>query len=125
MSQSQLPRPSVPLVFATALYLSTIAGVVGADVVTVQGVGQQSCEVWSDERQTALATGTLAWYHEQWVLGYITAFNRWVHDDSDVAVNLSDDKLFAWLDQYCAENPQQILSVAAEALISELRNRQP
>ena len=125
MSQPQLPRPSVSLVFATALYLSTIAGVVGADSVIVQGVGQESCEVWLDERQTALATGTPAWYHEQWVLGYITAFNRFVHDDSDVAVNLSEEKLFAWLDQYCSENPQQILSVAAEALISELRNRQP
>jgi hypothetical protein len=82
-----------------------------------QGVGQESCEIWIGER---LSNGPTAWYHQQWVLGYVTAFNRWAYDGRNVADNVGPDKLFAWLDEYCHHNPQQNLSSATEALVSKL-----
>lgn len=89
---------------------------------TIQGVGLESCEIWLGER---LSDGPTAWYHQQWVLGYFTAFNRWVHDGSNLTVNLPTDKLFEWLDEYCHRNPQQNLSLATEALVWALRKHQP
>lgn len=84
---------------------------------TVQGVGLESCEIWLGERR---ANGPTAWYHQQWVLGYITAFNRWAYNGSNVAVNVGTDKLFAWLDEYCNHNPKQNLSTATEELVAKL-----
>ena len=86
------------LVLAAAFVLSANATARAADpqgYYTIQGVGLENCEVWLGER---LSDGPTAWYHQQWVLGYITAFNRWVHDDSNVTINLPTDKLFEWLD---------------------------
>jgi hypothetical protein len=108
------------LVLAAALILSVNAAGRAADpqgYYTIQGVGQESCEIWIGER---LANGPTAWYHQQWVLGYITAFNRWAYDGSNVAVNVGPDKLFEWLDEYCNRNPQQNLSLATEALVGQL-----
>ena len=65
------------LVVAVALLLSATATARAADpqgYYTIQGVGLENCEVWLGER---LSDGPTAWYHQQWVLGYITAFNRW------------------------------------------------
>ena len=86
------------LVLAAALFLSSNAMARAADpqgYYTIQGVGVENCEVWLGER---LSDGPTAWYHQQWVLGYITAFNRWVHEGNNVAVNIGTEKLFEWLD---------------------------
>ena len=108
------------LVLSAALLLSASAPARAADpqgYYTIQGVGLETCEVWLGER---LSDGPTAWYHQQWVLGYITAFNRWVYEGSNVAVNVGPDKLFEWLDEYCHRNPRQTLSLATEALVGQL-----
>ena len=113
------------LVLAAAILLSANSTAHAADpqgYSTIQGVGLENCEVWLGER---LSDGPTAWYHQQWVLGYVTAFNRWVHDGSDVAINLPTDKLFEWLDEYCHRNTEQNLSLATEAMVWALRERQP
>jgi hypothetical protein len=107
-------------VLAVALLLGAHATARAADpqgYYTIQGVGLENCEIWLGER---LANGPTAWYHQQWVLGYITAFNRWAYDGSNVAVNVGTDKLFAWIDEYCHRNPQQNLSLATEELVAQL-----
>ncbi len=108
------------LVLAAVLLLGANAAARAADsqgYYTIQGVGLETCEVWLGER---LSDGPTAWYHQQWVLGYVTAFNRWVYKDTNVAVNVGTDKLFAWLDEYCHRNPQENLSLATEALVGQL-----
>ncbi len=111
------------LIFAMALLVAAGTSSRAADpdgYYTIQGVGIETCEVWLGERQS---DGPTAWYHQQWVLGYLTAFNRWVHDDSDVANKLPSDKLFTWLDEYCHRNTRQSLSLATEAMVWSLRDR--
>ena len=116
-------------VLAVAVGLVLVAGAVGtaraADpdgYYTIQGVGIETCEIWLGERQS---DGPTAWYHEQWVLGYVTAFNRWEFERSNVSLNVSNEQLFHWIDEYCHRNPQQSLSLATEALVWALRERQP
>ena len=113
------------LLVAAAIFLSAGPLARAADpqgYYTIQGVGLESCEIWLGER---LSDGPTAWYHQQWVLGYFTAVNRFVYDGADLTVNLPTDKLFQWLDEYCHRNPQQNLSLATEALFWALRERQP
>ena len=113
------------LVLAAAMLVSAQATAHAADpqgYYTIQGVGQETCEVWLGER---ISDGPTAWYHQQWVLGYITAVNRWVHDGDNVALDVGTDKLFEWLDQYCHRNPRQNLSLATEALVEKLLTLQP
>jgi hypothetical protein len=87
---------------------------------TIQGVGIETCEAWLGER---LEDGAIAWYKQQWVLGYLTAFNRWAHDKEDIAAGLTSEQLFEWVDNYCQLNTRQTLALATEALIWSLRDR--
>ncbi len=112
------------LILAAAIVLCASANGRAANkdgYYTIQGVGIESCEVWLAERQAA---GPTAWYHQQWVLGYLTAFNRWVHNQSDVAEGLTNDQIFKWMDEYCHRNPRQSLSLATEAVVWALKDRQ-
>lgn len=87
---------------------------------TIQGVGLESCTAWIGER--AEPSG-ITWYKQQWVLGYLTAFNRWTHDGTDIAKGAEAESLFKWIDNYCQRNPRQVLSLATEALVWDLRDR--
>ena len=121
----QSQRWGIPLFLAAALFLSVNPTAHSEDpAASVIGVGQESCEVWLEKRSDALASGSRAWFHEEWVLGYITAINRWVHDGKELAPDVDDDRLFEWLDGYCRKNPQQTLSFAAEAMILKLGLRE-
>ena len=126
MHHSATCRWGVALILAVASLLSVNPAVRGEDpLASVMGVGQESCQTWLTERRDALSSGSRAWFHEEWVLGYITAANRWVHDGKDLASDVDNDRLFEWLDGYCREDPKQSLSVAAEALVLKLGLRQP
>lgn len=87
---------------------------------TIQGVGIETCEAWLGERYK---DSPITWYKQQWVLGYLTAVNRWVHDGDNVSGELTSEQLFEWLDDYCQRNPRQTLSLATEALVWTLRDR--
>ncbi len=112
------------LVLATTLLFGLGTAARAADpsgFYTIQGVGIETCEAWLGERYE---DGPITWYKQQWVLGYLTAYNRWVHDGSNVSKELTSEKLFDWLDDYCQVNSRQTLSLATEALVWTLRDRQ-
>ena len=126
MKYSATCRWGVALFLAATLLLSVNPTARGqGSLDPVMGVGQESCEIWLTERRDASSSGSRAWFHEEWVLGYITAANRWVHDGKDLASDVDNDRLFEWLDGYCRDDPKQSLSVAAEALVLKLGLRQP
>ncbi len=115
------------LILATAILVLIGPGGPGARAAdpngyyTIQGVGIETCEAWLGERYE---DGPIAWYKRQWVLGYLTAFNRWAYEDSNIAQELSNELMFDWIDDYCQRNIRQTLSLATEALVWSLRDRQ-
>ena len=46
----------------------------------VHGIGQASCDEWLESRMDPADRRTLI----HWILGYVTAYNEWVHDGRDV-----------------------------------------
>ncbi len=114
------------LILATAILVLICLGGPGARAAdpngyyTIKGVGIETCEAWLGERYE---DGPIAWYKQQWVLGYLTAFNRWVHKGSNIAGELTSEQMFDWIDDYCQRNIRQTLSLATEALVWSLRDR--
>ena len=86
----------------------------------VLGVGTISCADWTKEAKQAL----LKSQNQAWLLGYLTAFNRFGTDvTGDVMGKTSNKEALAWFDNYCVENPGDSVNRAAGALILELERR--
>ena len=86
-------------------------------IPTELGPGVKSCRRWAEER---MVDGAAAWQYQQWLLGYVTAYNRWIVTGRDVTAGQTAQSLFRWIDDYCAENPRTTFANATDALIEYL-----
>ena len=95
----------------------------------VHGRGNNSCGKWTaqqahrpkdGEYTTANVEGLL---QLEWVVGFISAFNKYQSATGDVTRNVDTDGITAWIDNYCAAHPLDAIVTAAMALISELSAR--
>src|SRR4051794_31485641 len=86
----------------------------------VLGVGTVTCAEWTKEAKQALAKSQ----NQAWLLGYLTAFNRFGTDQTgDVMGKTSNKEALEWFDQYCVEHTTDSVNRAAGALILELERR--
>lgn len=90
-------------------------------IPTELGPGVKSCVRWMEERQI---DGAAAWQYQQWLLGYVSAYNRWIVTGKDVTAGQTATGLFNWIDGYCRENPMTTFANATDALIEHLNTRQ-
>lgn len=81
------------------------------------GIGMKSCGAWQQERKS----GSGDWYQMgQWVLGYVTAYGYYgTYDLRDVDAQA----MFAWIDNYCQQNPLEDIEAAAQKLIDTLKTK--
>lgn len=82
------------------------------------GVGTSSCTGWTTARK---ADDVRTVQYQEWLLGYISAYNNWVHKGQNVAGNTDKKGLLGWIDDYCRQNGADPLAQAAEALMLHLR----
>lgn len=97
---------------ATAAALPAAAapyGVLGAEIV--------SCTTWASDRHGHTPAATA---DEDWVMGYITAYN--FTTQGDIAKGTNNAALAAWIDNYCSAHPSDSLATASAALITDLFN---
>ena len=93
------------------------AGAFDADgTYMVHGTGQSTCREWLIDRRIGDAG---AWQLQQWVLGYVTAYNEFVRGPADIIDGLQAEGLFSWFDAHCGTNQTDVLSSAIRTLISE------
>ena len=83
------------------------------------GSGNISCGQWTESKE---ADGPLHNTREQWVLGYLSAYSRWV-DRSDVVKTNDGYGATVWIDNFCRDNPFKYMNEAAEQLIYALEAR--
>jgi hypothetical protein len=85
----------------------------------VHGEGAVSCGTWTEDRRLAQEH----WLpNSAWVLGYITAYNRFaLKKSSDIARGTDSDGISAWMDNYCAANPLSTIENGAARLIFVLQ----
>ncbi|MCG8358694.1 MAG: hypothetical protein MI920_24265 [Kiloniellales bacterium] len=88
---------------------------------TVYGAGSVSCSQWTRSRKLK---DSLSQRDQQWIAGYVTAYNRWVHEGRSVATGDDPAPLYAQIDRLCEANPLETVNGAAESLILDLIRRQ-
>ncbi len=79
--------------------------------------GLSSCGTWTSEHDV---NSTVAKAQNSWLMGYVTAFNRWAYNDTDITNGVDHDGLVAAVTLYCRTHPLDTVSVAAETLIGDL-----
>ena len=85
---------------------------------TVYGSGELECGSWTREQKLA---SSLALKDQAWVLGYITAYNRWVSEERSVLGERKSGEVIDWIDAFCQANPRETLNGAVESLIFEIK----
>jgi len=85
-----------------------------AGTFVIHGTGLSSCQDWARERKAA---GAVAWQYQQWVLGYLSAYNEWAPGRADILDPLDADGAFAWIDDWCESNVDRTLAMALQALV--------
>jgi hypothetical protein len=89
----------------------------------IRGPGTESCGAWTKERAPSGDQGA-RFDRESWIMGYVSAYNVFaLKIDADVARGVDAKGLFAWLDNYSAAHPLDMLGIAANELVNELRLR--
>ena len=84
------------------------------------GFGNQRCSEWIESRVRNDANTVKM---TAWILGFISAYNRYLHKGIDVAGGLDAEGIHAAIDKHCKNRPFDSLSFATNALIERLRNQ--
>ncbi len=82
------------------------------------GVGNSSCAGWATARK---ADNVRTVQYQEWLLGYLSAYNNWVHKGQNVAASKDKSGLLAWIDTYCHEHGADPLVQAVENLMLDLK----
>ena len=86
-------------------------------VYRIRGAGALACGEWLSNRNLDLVgSGSI----ESWVLGYITAYNAWKHDDRAVAPGTNNAQLFNLLESECRRAPGNKIARALAHVVGAL-----
>src|SRR5262245_5524814 len=93
----------------------------GGDTFLIRGAGRLSCGSWLEIRAKRDNRMDVRFIQlREWIDGYLTAYNVHVHPNGNVSAPTDPEGMYAWLDNYCQQNPTVITMAAVEALIKHL-----
>ncbi len=83
------------------------------------GLGLLSCGSWTVARRTFVQNAS----YEQWVLGYIVGIAEGYHraggkSDVDPLRGMDDQKVWAWMDNYCQAHSLETVANAAAQFVT-------
>lgn len=84
------------------------------------GYATTSCGSWTNERSKQYSIASLGLEH--WALGFVSGSN-WTSHGKDELADVDADAIYAWLDNYCRQNPLDKFPHAVTTLAQELANR--
>ena len=85
--------------------------------VAVYGWGGESCGRFIDIRRRAGPRSNDAM--EQWVLGYVTAYNILIAENGDALNGLDKAAIMALVERLCVADPRLIISAAVSSVLRE------
>jgi hypothetical protein len=95
-----------------------LAGVSGMALAEVSTRGDARCTQWTKERAAKTSQ-----HEESWITGYLTglsvARNRDFFGVRNTSQYVENSALFAWMDNWCKENPQRPMSDGADTIFKE------
>jgi len=118
MSES-VGRLRATCIVGALLLAQTGIALAASEKVTIIGDGQLSCGAWTQRKEVKAQY----YQQEQWLWGYITAYNFFVDPNGNVSNNIDGYGLAGWMDNFCLANPLQTVLQGANSLIVELRSK--
>ena len=115
-----LPATVLALVFATHSFAQTASHAEGTTVtalVVMTPSGPATCATWLEARSPGINPVDKAAI-DYWVEGYLSGLATGSH--RDMIGSFRHDAIAAWLDRYCAANPQTKLPIAVHALAIQM-----
>ncbi len=85
------------------------------------GLGNEPCSVWLDARRNK---DLIAVRMEAWALGFVSAYNKYVHDEINVLGNMKASEIYEALDRHCIDRIGDSLSFATNAVIERANAEQ-
>jgi hypothetical protein len=91
----------------------------------VYDAGQRSCGFWLEVRAAREKPQDFRFVQfREWLSGFISAYNYNTHSGTiDVAAGTDREGMYAWLDDFCRNNPTSPFIGAAIKLIEHLQTR--
>ncbi len=122
-TESRDPRGLLGKLFGkgtvVALLLSVLLiGSGTAREYSVFGTATKTCGSWTEAKEANLGKRVI--FHE-WINGYMTAYSLWVEDGSGPVNDSEGPGNWAWIDNYCQENPLKTVADAAWWLIDAIK----
>ena len=105
------------LILISAILIGSSLQSVAQQPRTYIGYAETSCGSYTNDRSK-----NMAWGMETWALGFISGQN-WASTTPDSLKGVDAAALYAWLDNYCRQNPLEKFPKAVMALARELDAR--
>lgn len=84
----------------------------------ILGSGAYPCGEWTNSRA---GNGLMTEHMFSWVLGFLTAYNRYGSGTSNVSKSFDVEGIEGLVDKYCSQHPLENLDTASEGLVKELQ----
>lgn len=104
-----MPETMLEIIIAAALASAPTAP-------AIYGYGADSCGQWLESRERGGINGLAA---ASWLAGYVSAIGVTEKRDALNGRRLTDAEY--WIDNYCRDNPQRRIVLAAEAMLAAFR----
>lgn len=111
-------KMALPAVFAAMIIYSDGWAADKDGAYVSFGVGTSSCTGWTAARKV---DDVRTVQYQEWLLGYLSAYNNWVHKGRNIAGSTGKNGLFMWIDDYCRKHGADPLAQAAENLVLHLK----
>jgi hypothetical protein len=119
MTHARLASFSAGLLALGSLTWTTSA--LAAEGKITYGAGMVSCAEWRQYRSTGNKSAELQM--QAWLDGFLSAYNTQSDNPDFLAPKPQSIAYYAWIDNYCDQNPLNALVQAAFALQKELSSR--
>jgi hypothetical protein len=84
----------------------------------ILGTGADTCRQWGANHAGTASNARAA--EDAWLLGYVTAVNRWSDGPDDITASPDTAALLGWMTLLCSKEPAETLGGAAATLVTGL-----
>jgi len=120
MMVKQTYRTPLSLIASVALVMANAAQAADGDRM-VYGAGMVTCAEWQQYRSTGNKGAVVQL--QAWIDGFFSGYNTASEDIDFIAPKPETVAYYAWIDNYCGQNPLNKVMQAAVALKNELTAR--
>jgi len=103
---------------ALSLSLLLLTGSARAEHRMIYGTGMVTCAEWQQYRATRNKAANAQL--EAWIDGFLSGYNTAIEGTDFIAPKPESVAYYAWIDNYCSQNPLNKLALAVTALKNEL-----